>query len=468
MFSLEYMSFEDIVKAINGKVILKGKYGGFGKVSTDTRKIEEKDIFIALKGDNFNGNEYAKLASEKGASICIVDEIKYKDSDIQNYTTIIKVENTRQALLDLAEAYRNTLDIRIIGVTGSVGKTSTKDLVAAALSSKFKVFKTEANFNNEIGLPKMIFKLDNSFDIAVLEMGMNNLGEIHNMAKAARPDIAIITNIGTAHIGRLKTRENILKAKLEITDFFSNKNILVINNDNDLLSEVKSNNFKIKKVSLDNEGDITASDIKLMENSIDFLIKENNSNTGESISVEVPGKHSVLNALFAVICGRLLNMSYSDIREGLRNLKTTNMRLEVTKGTKFTIINDCYNANLDSMKAAIDVLSGYSGNRKIAVLGTMGELGESSVKLHREVGRYAAKNEINLLIAIGEYSKDYRSGFESVQNENGKVMEFQDYNKVVEFLTHEYIKKQDVVLVKASRSMKFESIVLKLNENIDK
>ncbi|WP_196007797.1 UDP-N-acetylmuramoyl-tripeptide--D-alanyl-D-alanine ligase [Clostridium tyrobutyricum] len=464
---MEYISLKDIVKAIDGKIIFEGIYEGFNNVNSDTRKIEKKDLFIALKGENFNGNNYIKQASEKGASICIVDEINYDDSEIRPYTTIIKVENTRSALLDLAQYYRSILDIKVIGITGSVGKTSTKDLVAAALSYKFKVFKTEGNFNNEIGLPHMIFKLDNSYDIAVLEMGMNNLGEIHNMAKAAKPDIAVITNIGTAHIGRLKSRENILKAKLEITDFFSSENILVLNNGNDLLSTVKSNKFKINTVSLNDRSNLSAFNIKLMENSIEFSVKENDFDINEKIDVMVPGKHSVINSLLAVMCARLFKLTYNEIRLGFKNLETTKMRLEIIQGKKFKIINDCYNANPDSMKAAIDVLSDFDGNRKIAVLGTMGELGEKSQELHEEIGEYASKLGVNLLIALGEYSIYYKRGFEKLSINNGKIMEFKNYDEAVSFLTGSYIETGDVLLVKASRTMRFESIVEKLKENIN-
>ncbi|AND85249.1 UDP-N-acetylmuramoyl-tripeptide--D-alanyl-D-alanine ligase [Clostridium tyrobutyricum] len=464
---MEYISLKDIVKAIDGKIIFEGIYEGFNNVNSDTRKIEKKDLFIALKGENFNGNNYIKQASEKGASICIVDEINYDDSEIRPYTTIIKVENTRSALLDLAQYYRSILDIKVIGITGSVGKTSTKDLVAAALSYKFKVFKTEGNFNNEIGLPHMIFKLDNSYDIAVLEMGMNNLGEIHNMAKAAKPDIAVITNIGTAHIGRLKSRENILKAKLEITDFFSSENILVLNNGNDLLSTVKSNKFKINTVSLNDRSNLSAFNIKLMENSIEFSVKENDFDINEKIDVMAPGKHSVINSLLAVMCARLFKLTYNEIRLGFKNLETTKMRLEIIQGKKFKIINDCYNANPDSMKAAIDVLSDFDGNRKIAVLGTMGELGEKSQELHEEIGEYASKLGVNLLIALGEYSIYYKRGFEKLSINNRKIMEFKNYDEAVNFLTGSYIETGDVLLVKASRTMRFESIVEKLKENIN-
>lgn len=465
------MSFDDILRAVNGKVALKGIYDGFNKISTDTRKIEKDDIFIALKGENFDGNNYVKQASEKGACMCIVDKIKFEKSDICRNTTVVEVRDTGKALLDLAEFYRSILDIKVVGITGSVGKTSTKDLVAAALSGKFRVFKTEGNFNNEIGLPHMIFKLDNSYDIAVLEMGMNGLGEIHNMAKAARPDVALITNIGTAHIGKLKSRENILKAKMEITDFFSEKNVLVVNADNDMLSKIKNNTFpyKLRTVAMNEKSNISAFNVKVMEESVEFYVKENNRITEEKITAAVPGKHSVMNALFAVCTGRIFNLGYDEIRDGFKKLETTKMRLEIIHGKKFSIINDSYNANPDSMIAALDVLEESSGKRKIAVLGTMNELGEDSEKLHKKIGEYASKKNIDLLAVLGVHKEDYRDGFESFKRKKneGKVVEFRDYESLVKFLKEKYIQKNDVILVKASRSMKFENIVLELKKGMN-
>ena len=460
------MSFSEIVSAVHGEVVLKGEYPGFNAVNTDTRKIEKKDIFVALKGENFNGNEYIKAASEKGASICIVDEILYKDEEIKKNTTIIKVKNTKQALLDLAEAYREKLNLKVVAITGSAGKTSTKDLVAAALSGKYKVFKTAGNFNNQIGLPLMIFKLDNSYDIAVLEMGMNNLNEIHTMAKAARPDISLITNVGTAHIGNLGSRENILKAKMEITDFFNAKNILIINGDNDMLGTVKDKQYSIVKCGIDCEADFKAISIKLGENCVDFEVAEKDSSTKENIHLDMPGKHTILNAMLAVTCGRIMNMNYEEIRQGLKNLQATSMRMDIIEGNKFTIINDCYNANPDSMKAAIDVLKDSRGKRKLAVLGTMGELGEVAFASHKQIGEYAAQNNIDLLITIGDYNKAYEEGFKAVDNgQLNKYKAFENYDDAVDFLIKEYLQKEDTVLVKASRAAKFETIVEKLKKS---
>ncbi len=468
---MEYLSFEEIVKAVNGEVLRKGNRFDYDNISTDTRKIHDKSIFIALKGENFNGNSYVKQASEKGALICIIDEVLYKSEDIKDYTSIIKVQDTKKALLDLAKYYRSKLDIKVVAITGSTGKTSTKDLTAAVLGAKYKVFKTEGNFNNEIGLPLMIFKLDNSYQVAVLEMGMSNLGEIHSMADVARPDIAIITNVGISHIENLKTRENILKAKLEITDFFKEKNTLIVNGDNDLLSLLEEKNFSLIKTGFENKWDFYAYDIVVNENSIDFKVKEK-MQVEESIHIDLPGKHNVWNALLAIACGTVLKMSLKEIKEGLRNLQTSDMRLDIIRGNKFTIVNDCYNASPDSMKAAIDVLMNIIGKRKIAVLGTMKELGEESYLAHKEVGKYAKEKGIDLLIALGEFGKAYREGFqereshEKIKESDESFLQFEDYDSVVEFLIS-YLKKEDVVLFKASRAMKFEKIIEKLKINND-
>ncbi len=452
-----------MVEAISGKIILKGKYTGYKNISTDSRKLQSGDIFIALKGEKFNGNEYVESASKKGASLCIIDEVKFQRKEINQFTTIIQVENGNIALLQLAELYRSKLNVKIIAVTGSVGKTTTKDIIAAVLGARFKVFKTEGNFNNQIGLPHMLFKLDNSYEVAVLEMGMNQRGEIHNMVKAARPDIAVITNILRAHIGNLGSRKNILNAKLEITDFFSKDNALIINSDNDLLSTLEEKNFTLNRVGLGEKTNISAYDIVVKEDCIEFKVCENNFKTKEKFLINMPGKYNIINSLLAISCGRLLNMSYDEIREGFENIKLTSMRMEILRGKNFTIINDCYNANPESMKAAIDVLKEFKSSRKIAILGTMGELGEEAYKMHQEVGMYAGEKGIDLLIALGEYEKDFERGFK-LTNKKGKFMGFDKYEDLINSIL-KYIKTGDTILVKASRFMKLEIITETLKKS---
>lgn len=452
--SLLSLTLDEIIKAVDGEILIDGGKHNFSIISTDTRKIEENCIFIALKGENFNGNNFVVEAAKKGAIICIVDEFNFTKAEVGNDVTIIKVRDGKKALMDLAKYYRQQLKIKVVAVTGSTGKTSTKDLVAASLSKKFKVFKTKGNFNNEIGLPLMIFNLDDSYDVAVLEMGMSNLGEIHNLAEIARPDIAMITNIGISHIENLKTRENILKAKLEVTDFFNSDNLLIVNGENDLLSNIGSDRFNLLKIGMSEEFDCGAVNIILNEDSISFDVKEKGVGLTKNIHVPVPGQHNVLNSLLAIACARVLNLEFEEIQEGIVNLEATSRRLDITRNKDFIIVDDCYNASPDSMKAAIDVISSIKGRRKVAVLGTMKELGEKAYEYHKEVGEYAKIKGVSCLIAIGEYNEAYKEGF----NQDERFSNFDNNDQATEFLLQN-IKSEDVILVKASRSMKFETIV---------
>lgn len=455
---MEYLDIREITNALKGKLIVKGTIDRFNDVVIDSRKVKKNDIFFALKGENFDGHEYVISSSCKGAALCIVHNENFNKEDLCEYTSVVLVEDTRMALLDLAKYYRDKLDIKIIGITGSTGKTSTKDLVAAVLSEKYKVFKTKGNFNNEVGLPLMVFSLDNSYDIAVLELGMSNLGEIHRLSRVSDPDIGIITNIGLSHIENLKTQENILKAKMEITDFFNKDNVLIVNGDSPLLSEISSDKYKIIKIGIENDYNFMASGIIIGDSNIKFNIRENNVLIDETFVVPVLGKHNVLNSLLAIATARELNMDYKDINRGFNNLEATSMRLDILKCDKFTIINDAYNASPDSMEAALDVLKDFKGSRKIAVLGTMKELGDESYNAHKEVAQYAKLKGIDLLIAIGDFKKAFKDGF---QGKN--CILFENKEDVVKYLASE-IKSDDVILVKASRSMEFESIVSELED----
>ena len=454
---MEILTLEEIVEAVSGEIIYLGNNKFFKNVTTDSRKIKKGDIFIALHGEIFDGNEFVEEAALKGADLCIVDSIKYNKENISKYTSIIKVEYTNKALMDLAKYYRSKLDIKVIGITGSTGKTSTKDFVAAALSSKLNVFKTEGNFNNEIGLPIMIFKLNNLYDVAVLEMGMSNFGEIHNLADIARPDIAVITNIGISHIENLKTRENILKSKLEITDFFNNNSILIINNDNDMLNAYDNKNINIIRIGTSGNVNFKAFDIKLHENSIEYTIKEINTDKEHNLLIKALGEHNVLNSLLAVACSRVLSIDYEYIQKGINCFEASPMRLDIIRSEKFVIVNDCYNASPDSMIAALNVLSTINGRRKIAVLGTMMELGDKAYYAHYEVGKYASVKGVDLLLTVGEYNEAYKEGYSNLGDFKG----FESKQKLIDYLEKEVIEG-DVILIKASRAMRFEDIVSEL------
>ncbi|MGG7145359.1 UDP-N-acetylmuramoyl-tripeptide--D-alanyl-D-alanine ligase [Clostridium butyricum] len=446
------LNIQEVIEAVNGEIIVKNNDGHFNKISTDTRKIENDNLFVALKGANFNGNTYAVSAIEKGASVVIVDEIKFEKEDLKCKGTVIKVKDTKVALGDLARYYRKKLGIKVVGITGSTGKTSTKDLIAAFLSGKYKVFKTQGNFNNEIGLPLMIFELNKDYDVAVLEMGTSNFGEINTLAGIALPDIAAITNVGVAHIEYLKTRENILKEKMSISDFFKDDSCLVINCENDMLKTVKDEdhkNINIQRTGYDKSYNLYAKNIELTSEttSFDAVYKDE----CYRFNLNMVGEHNVLNALLGIQISKDLGLTFEEMEKGLDNFKATSMRLEFIKHNKFTIINDSYNANPDSMKAAINVLKSYTGDRKIAVLGTMGELGDYANIAHKEVGEFA-KGKADILLTTGEYKDSYKEGFGT------NTLVFDTKDDLIKSLNN-MIKDEDTILVKASRSAKFEEII---------
>ncbi|WP_026886439.1 UDP-N-acetylmuramoyl-tripeptide--D-alanyl-D-alanine ligase [Clostridium beijerinckii] len=444
------LNLAEIIKAVDGEIIVKNNEGLFNKVSTDTRKIQKNNLFIALKGENFNGNDYTLKAIEKGASIVIIDDVKFKIEDLKNRGTIIKVKDTKEALGDLARFYRKKIGIKVVGITGSTGKTSTKDLVAAFLSGKYNVFKTQGNFNNEIGLPLMIFELSKDYDIAVLEMGMSNFGEINKLASIALPDVGAITNIGVAHIEYLKTRENILKEKMSISDFFEDKNSLIVNCENDMLKTVvECDKFNLERVGYDSNYNLYAKNIKLTSENTSFdVVTDNNKNY--RFTLNMVGEHNVLNALIGIQIARNFGLTFEEMEKGLENFNATSMRLEVINRDEFTIINDSYNANPDSMKAALEVLKNYSGTRKIAVLGTMGELGDYAKEAHIQVGKFA-KDKADILLTTGEFKEYYKEGF------GEDAMVFESKQELIQRLT-DMIKVNDTILIKASRSAKFEEI----------
>lgn len=449
------LNIQEVLEAVKGEYIVKNNDGIFNKISTDTRKIEKDNLFIALKGANFNGNKYAITAIEKGASVVLVDEVLFNEDELNNKGTVIKVKDTKTALADLARYYRKKLGIKVVGITGSTGKTSTKDLIAAFLSGKYKVFKTQGNFNNEIGLPLMIFELNKDYDIAVLEMGTSNFGEINTLASIALPDIAAITNVGVAHIEYLKTRENILKEKMSISDFFENNNYLVLNCENDMLATVKDEEYKdatIQRTGYDKQYNLYAENLELTSETTSFDAVYGDERY--RFKLNMVGEHNVLNALLGIQISKDFGLTFEEMEKGLDNFKATSMRLEFIKYDEFTIINDSYNANPDSMKAALNVLKSYTGNRKIAVLGTMGELGDHANTAHKEVGEFA-KGNADILLTTGDYKDNYKEGF----GEN--TLTFDTKEDLINSLK-DMITENDTILIKASRSAKFEEIIKEL------
>ncbi len=456
-----YVKIKDIIKVCNGKLICGNEEDVCIDFSKDTRTIQENDVYVGIKGENFDGNTLYLDAFEKGAKACILQGIEIDKETIEKYKnkSIIIVDDTIKALQEIAKFKRSLYNIPVVAITGSVGKTSTKDIIASVVGEQYKVLKTQGNLNNHIGVPLTILSLK-EHEALVVEMGMSNAGELTVLSKIAQPDIAVITNVGTAHIGNLGSRENILKAKLEILNGLKENGTLIINNDNDMLNAWKTEyngNVKIVTYGIENTSDFKASDIKLNENSSEFSL-ESQIDNNEKIMVPVGGMHFVYNALSAIAVGEQLNIPIEKIKNGIANFELTKSRMELIKlENEITVVNDCYNANFDSMKASIEYLAKTNSTRKIAILGDMLELGDFSNELHAKVGEEVAKNKIDILITVGEMGKVIANA--AKQADDGIEVYSFDNNQSAITKINELKKSGDTILIKASNGMKFKEIV---------
>lgn len=460
------LSVKKITQICNGRLYCGNENIVCSNFVKDTRIINDGDTYIGIKGANFNGNDFYIDALKKNANCVIIEEDSFKiDNDFNYDKPIILVKNSIIALKNIAEYIRNNSHAKFIGVTGSVGKTSTRDMIYSVLNNEFKTLKTEGNFNNNIGLPLTIMRLTDE-KMAVIEMGMNHLGEIEYLSNITKPHIAVITNVGTAHIGELGSRENILKAKLEITSGMDSDGILVINNDNDLLHEYYLKNKKnIITIGIDNTSDFMATDIKLEANYSTFNINYNNRKY--EVYCSVPGKAFIYNSLVAFAVATLLGIKPEKIVTGIKNFELTKNRMEIIDlKNKIKIINGVYNASVDSMKANLEILKNQDGKRKIAVLGSMLELGKFSRQLHEEVGETVFNNNIDILITVGEEAKMIaKKAFEMGMNkENIYVL---DTNSKAINILKELIKHEDTILFKASNSLNFKEIIDNIIPYID-
>lgn len=447
-------SLNEICSAVKGKLYNADGKALVKKITTDSRQAGEGCVFVALKGEKADGHSFAEKAVTDGA-LCVISEI---DFDGIPY---IKVEDTRRCLMEIARAYRLKSGVKVVGITGSVGKTTTKDMVASVLAEGFCVHKTNGNFNNDIGLPLTVFDITPEHELAVLEMGMNQFGEISRLSYGGVPDVAVITNVGVSHIENLGSREGILKAKSEIFDFMADDSFSVLNADDDMLITLKGKRKNIIWYGIENKTDIYADNIESDGlNGIKCLIHTDKWTI--AVDIPVPGRHMVLNAMAAAGVGMVMGLSPEKIKRGIENFSPTKMRMDISeteKGVK--IINDAYNANPVSMKAALDVLKGCEGKR-IAVIGDMFELGDFADDMHYDVGKYAAESGIDTLIFIGKASAAMKKAAE----DSG----FKDYHYFPtqeEFLKEdmtEYFNKGDTVLVKASRGMQLEKTVRRIQE----
>ena len=420
-------------------------------ITTDSRKAGKGSLFVAIKGEKVDAHRFSPAVFEQGA-LCVICE----RAPEQAAGAYILVESSLQAIKDIAEFYRKQLDMKVVGITGSVGKTSTKEMIASVLSEKYRVLKTLGNFNNELGLPLTVFRLREEDEIAVLEMGISNFGEMHRLSKIARPDICVMTNIGQCHLEFLGDRDGVLRAKSEIFDYIAEDGTVILNGDDDKLATLHD----VKGITpvffgIDSERKIHATNI----HSLGLKGIACTVCTGQGdfdVTIPIPGYHMVYNALAGTAVGLSLGMTTEEIRKGIEKLESLSGRFHIIETGEYTVVDDCYNANPVSMKASLNVLHDALG-RKVAILGDMGELGENERQLHEEVGVEAGKQDIQLLICVGVLS-EYMAKAAKEMNPQMEVVHMDTLEEALDEIP-KLLQKEDTVLVKASNFMHFEKIV---------
>ena len=440
-------------------------------ITTDSRKAEAGTLFVPIVGERVDAHKFIPQVMEAGALATLSERI-LENADFP----YIKVESSLQAVKDIAEFYLQQLQIPVVGITGSVGKTSTKEVIASVLKEKYRTLKTQGNFNNELGLPLTVFRLRDEDEIAVLEMGISDFGEMTRLAKIARPDTCVITNIGLCHLENLLTRDGILKAKTESFEHLTPEGTAVLNGDDDKLCEKKMVNGKPAvfygigkeaKLAKTEQGEKYLAEKEVYATDVEPVGLDGTKAVihigAESFAVTIPiaGEHNVYNALAAVCVAGKLGLSVDEMKRGIESVKTIGGRSNLIHKGGMTIIDDCYNANPVSMKASIDVLAAAPG-RKIAVLGDMGELGENEQELHAMVGEHFEGKGIDALFAAGALSENLAQAVRKCSKET-EVHYFKTKDELMEELLP-YVKSGDTVLVKASHFMGFPEVVGQLTK----
>ena len=444
------ISIQDILLATGGTLLSGDANQSITSVCTDTRNITPGSLFVPLTGENFDAHKFIPDALSGGCAASLTAK-----KEVSSDKPLIFVSDTRRALADLARFYRSLFQIPVVAITGSVGKTTAKELTAAVLSTKLNVLKTAGNFNNEIGLPLTLFRLEDEHEAAITEMGMSGFGEIDLLAGIAKPDIGLVTNIGMSHIEMLGSQENIYKAKAELFPHINPEGTVILNGDDPILSAHRKDiSQKTIAVGLSEGCDMTATDIKPKTDSLSFTIVYKSEKV--PVTLAFPGEHNVTNALLACATGVCLGISMQDAAKGLGAYIPSDRRMQLIDCDGITIINDCYNAAPASMEAGIKVLCSYSG-RKIAVLGDIKELGDYAESAHKGVGEFAGKAGIDALFTLGDNAKWIAEGAKSVGMSPDSVFSFDDIDSLNKSLDA-FIKKGDTVLVKASRAMALERV----------
>ena len=450
------MNIEEIVKITGGKLLSgdPAKDVAPSSISTDSRTIKNGEFFIALNGANFRGSDFVEASFKKGAVGAIAEDFP---PDVKKYKKIaIKVKDTTTAFQDIARHHRMKFGIPVIAVTGSNGKTTVKEMIACILSREYNVLKNEGTKNNQIGVPQTLLKLKRVHEACILELGTSRRGEIRNLSYIARPDICVITNIGPSHLEFLGDLKGVYEAKKEILEFLNGSGVAVLNGDDKFLSKVKGGKIRIIKFGLGISNDFRADHISIERDRSRFRL-----NNKEEFELRLLGLHNIYNALAAIAVSRHFGVNHSLIRKAISGYRPVNMRLEVEKIGGFHIVNDSYNSNPMSMKAALEAIKHYPAKAKWIVAGDMLELGKNSADFHRMIGALIADSDFKGLLTFGELSKHILRA----AMKNGMKKEFlwhcATHDEIADILKR-ILKKDDMVLLKGSRSMKMEEVVNKL------
>lgn len=427
-------------------------------VCTDTRKIQPGSLFVCLRGERFDGHSFASQAAQLGAAALLVDHPV--DADVPQ----LVVTDTGKALLQLAGWYRRRFQLPVVGLTGSVGKTTTKEFIALVLGAKYNTLKTQGNLNNEIGVPQMLFRLEDSHTAAVIEMGMNHFGEISRLTRAVAPTVGLITNIGVSHIENLGSRAGILQAKLEILEGMAPDAPLIVNMDNDMLRTVKLGDRPLLTFAIDDQSaDFTATDIAEQGSTTTFTV--HHSTFTQPVTIPTVGIHNVYNALAAMAVGYVTGVDPAAAASALANYVPAGMRQNLVQVGGVQVIEDCYNASPDSMRAALQTLGKLPVNRRYAVLGAMLELGDYAKEAHTQVGKMAAENGINGVLAYGADAAYIVEAAKQAGLENARL--FDTKESLAQSLAQQ-VQPGDGVLFKGSRGMHLEDVMHTVYERWEK
>jgi len=449
---MESISIDEILHITRGELLQGKRSMAITNVAIDSRKIKNNDLYVPIIGETNNGHDYISQAFLNGSKVCLTEE---KNRSFPAAMAVIYVTSTLAAMKALAGFNRQRYKLPVIAITGSSGKTTTKDLVAAVLSQKYHTLKTEGNFNNEYGIPQTLFNLTADHQLAVIEMGMDHPGEISKSIQLVEPDISVITNIGLSHIERLKTQENIYRAKKEILETLTSEGIAYVNGDDEFLKKIKTEqtSFQVRTFGL--QGDHTVKALNYTSSQVGLQINVKWANRNEDFTFKYPGKHNVYNCLVAIGLGYFYEMTHSEIQKGLDAFVPSGNRMDIFTIGQIKVINDSYNANPDAMRASLDVLDtlGNGYQRKIAVLGDMLEMGEYGPAAHLEVGSYA-KDKADILIGVGKLGYLICQGYENA----GLVYQVSDALSAGACLK-EIVRPQDIILIKASRGIGLERVI---------